>query len=90
MVLLRRVEREASPCPAIHVPEASVVATRGIAEESRVHSAADGSFSLAVPIETYTLTATAAGPYRSSASQVVLVPATVTGSGTIALDTGTR
>ena len=84
------VERAASPCPAIRVSGASVVASRGTAEVARVRSASDGSFALTLPAGTYTLTATRPDGYRSSASQVVLVPATGTDSVTITLDSGIR
>ena len=84
------VERAASPCPAIRVSGASVVASRGTAEVARVRSAADGSFTLALPAGTYTLTASRPDGYRSSASQTALVPATGTVSVTITLDSGIR
>lgn len=84
------VERAASPCAAIRVSGASVVVSLGNAEVARVRSAADGTFAVAVPAGTYTLTATAAGAYRSSASQVILVPASGPAIVTITLDSGIR
>ena len=84
------VERAASPCPAIHVPGASVIASRGTTEAAEVRSGADGSFALTLPAGTYTLTATAPGAYRSSASQVVQVAANGAAIVTITLDSGIR
>ena len=84
------VERAASPCPAIRVSGASVVASRGTTEVARVRSAADGSFAFAVPAGVYTLTASRPDGYGSSASQVVMVPATGTVGVTITLDSGIR
>ncbi len=84
------VERPGSPCPAIRVPGASVVASRGTVEVARARSAADGSFSLALPAGTYTLTATRLDGYRSSASRVVRVPADGTVTVTLTLDSGIR
>ncbi|MDX6255135.1 MAG: hypothetical protein QOJ11_1469 [Frankiales bacterium] len=84
------VERDNSPCPAIHVRDADVVAARNGAVLARTRSAADGSFELALAGGTYTLTATTTSHYPQSASQTVLVPAAGTITVTISLDSGIR
>jgi hypothetical protein len=84
------VERADSPCPAFHVAGATVVASVGGTEIARVVSALDGSFTLTLSTGTYTLSATAPGGYRSSASQVVRLDAPGTQDVTITLDSGIR
>ena len=84
------VERAASPCPAIRVSGASIVASLGTVEVARVRSAPDGSFTLTLPAGTYTLTATRPGGYRTLASRVVQVTASSASTITITLDSGIR
>ena len=84
------VERADSPCPALRVAGASVVASRGGTEVARAVSAVDGSFTLTLPTATYTLKATAPSGYRSSASPVVRLEGQVAQDVTITLDSGIR
>ena len=84
------VQRADSPCPALRVAGASVVASTGEAEVVRVVSAVDGSFTLTLPTGTYTLTATSPSGYRSSASQVVRLEGPGPQDVTITLDSGIR
>jgi len=84
------VERSDSPCPAFRVARASVVASVGETEVARVVSAVDGSFTLTLPVGTYTIRATAPGGFRSSASQVVRLGGSGPKDVTITLDSGIR
>ncbi len=84
------VERVDSPCPAIHVSGAVVVARQGDAQLAQVRSSADGSFTLSLPAGTYTITATAPGGYRSQSSRVVLLHGQADQTVTITLDSGIR
>jgi hypothetical protein len=84
------VERADSPCPALRVAHAGIIASRGETEVARVASAVDGSFTLTLPTGTYTLKATPPSGYRSSASQVVPLQGQVAQDVTITLDSGIR
>ena len=84
------VERTASPCPAIHVPDARVVASRGDTVVAEVRSTSDGTFALTVPAGTYTLTASTLDGYRSSAGQTIQATASSSDVVTITLDSGIR
>ncbi len=84
------VERQDSPCPDLPVAGAQVVATRGGSRVTDAHAGGDGSFSLALPPGTYTLTATQAHGLRTSASVVVRVPPLGVSGVTITLDSGIR
>jgi hypothetical protein len=84
------VERADSPCPAIRVAGARVIASTGETEVARVVSAGDGSFTLTLPPGTYTLEATTSNGYRSSANQVVRLQESTAQQVTITLDSGIR
>ncbi|MDX6226627.1 MAG: hypothetical protein QOI76_17 [Frankiales bacterium] len=84
------VERVDSPCPPMPVRDADVVASLNGAVVAHTRSATDGSFELALPGGSFTLTATTNGGYRQSASQAVLVPDAGAIKVTITLDSGIR
>ncbi|GAB3766059.1 hypothetical protein FB382_001960 [Nocardioides ginsengisegetis] len=66
------VERVGQRCPPTPVPGASVVATRG-SERYEVRTAADGTFRLDLAPGHYTVTATNAGGYASTATERVVL-----------------
>lgn len=84
------VERADSPCPPMPVSDADVVAALHGGAAAHTRSATDGSFRLALPAGSYTLTATTSGGYHQTASQAVLVPDTGVISVTITIDSGIR
>ena len=84
------VQRLDSPCPALRVVGAVVVARRNGVTAGQARSGQDGSFTLAVAAGTYTLTAVATGGYRSTATKSVLVSGSAQVRVLLTLDSGIR
>ena len=84
------MQRAASPCPPIRVAGALVVAVANHDQVGTTHTAADGTFTLTLPVGAVTVTASSPGGYRSSSSQTLQVGAHPVGTVTIVVDSGIR
>jgi len=84
------VQRAISGCPPIRVAGALVVAVANRTQVGATHTAADGSFTLTLPIGAVTVTATGPGGYRPPGRQLVTVHPHQVGTLTIMIDSGIR